>query len=66
MTKLHREKGHTESVLSSFFELLFVTVIGLLTKDLLPGAGTIALIMVVVGFLMMIINIVQLIESLGG
>lgn len=66
MTKLHRGKGHTESVLSSFFELLFDTVIGLLTKDLLPGAGTIALIMVVGGFLMMIINIVQLIGNLGG
>ena|GEM_PF-5591545 len=65
ITKLHRGKGHTESVLFSYFELLFDTIIGLLTKDLLPGAGSIALIMVVVGFLMMIINTVQLVGGLG-
>lgn len=61
MTKLHRGKGYVKSVLASFFELLIDTVIGLLTKDLLPGAGAIALLMVLVGFFMTIINIVQLI-----
>jgi hypothetical protein len=64
--KLNRGKGHIESVLSSFFELLFDFVTGLLIQDLLPGAGTIAILMVIVGFIMMIINIVQIIVHLGG
>lgn len=64
--KLNRGKGHIESVLSSFFELLFDFVIGLFTQNLLPGAGTIAILMVIVGFIMMITNIVQIIGHLGG
>lgn len=66
MTKLHRGKGYVKSVLATFFELLGDTVIGLLTKDFLPGTGTIALLMLVVGFFMIVINLVQLIGHLGG
>lgn len=66
MTKLHRGKGITKSVLASFLELLFDTVIGLLTKDLVPGVGAIAFLMVFVGLIMMIVNIVQLIGGFVG
>lgn len=62
MTKLHRNQGSARSILSSILEFLLDTVIGLLSSDWIAGAGTIAVLMVLIGFFMMLINFLQIIK----
>lgn len=62
MTKLYRKESSSQSMFSSLAEFLLDTVIGVFSNGWTAGAGTFAVLMVLIGFFMTLMNFLQIIK----